>query len=279
MSDVLSVAELGVFQLKTSAADSYDSDINTYRNYAEQQAGYYSTQEWSSPNGIVLRTESVLRDEKGEEYLQLEVYNGSTEIREVSIQAYADGIYYGEGDKSMILPQTSVVISLRKDELIAEYLKETFGEIHSREYTVIMDEGGNRTTAVFEVSQEEAMDVGGSIVYEQNGIRIRAVDITKEEGRIAVWFLLENDRTIDFPEEGSGVHLCIINDYQFWIPDEILYAVAPGQAALCCAMPESDEYSHCDIDEDKELEVEIEISYKENESFEIIYFTMNGIAK
>lgn len=181
----------GVSQVRTSAADSYDYEADTYRQSVQSRAweklykcaiDYFAEEELYSQGGIQIVSEALMTSKDGEKAFLIEVVNNSEEQIAVTcsdITLNGLVIYASNWSGDYINPKSRRVIDLEPSAMMDEAYWEAVGisEIGAftfsfAAYDAENEEVGEPQEISIAISEAAAIDDSGDELYNENGIRI-----------------------------------------------------------------------------------------------------------
>ncbi|MDE5698237.1 MAG: catabolite control protein A [Lachnospiraceae bacterium] len=207
----------GVGQVKTSEADSYDYETDTFaenlksgvlEKMVDCKVDYYSDDELYNQNGISIISEALVTNKDGEKTVFIEIENKSSElVYGVTSGMTINGlvVYSANWSSDAVSPQTRCVVGLTPSDMLDEDYWDLFGisEIENIAFSfVITDEEWNEVASSQEVSialakKTHPIDDKGKEVYNENGIRIIAKGLIEDSSDysndIHMLFLIENN--------------------------------------------------------------------------------------
>lgn len=181
----------GPRQVKTSAADTYDYEKDTYQmsinsgileNVYECVIDYYTEKEVFNQDGIHIISEALMTNQNGEKIILLEVENNSTEYAYgVTTDISVNGLilYNSTWSIESLNPGTRRIMDLSLSSMLDEAYWDTFGISDIGEFTcsfAVQDAEYAEMIAPQEISiyvsqPSTALDISGMELYNENGIR------------------------------------------------------------------------------------------------------------
>lgn len=207
----------GPRQVKTSAADTYDYGVNTYRmsiNSGVLEAiydcviDYYAEKEVYNQDGICIVSEALMTNKNGEKIILLEVENSSPDyVYGVTTDISVNGLvlYSSTWSSDSIAPETRRIIGLSLTSVLDKAYGDAFGIFAVGEFTcsfAVQDAKYIEVIAPQEinlvVSQSNvSLDTSGTELYNENGIRFILKGIVEDSSEysdnIHMLLLVENN--------------------------------------------------------------------------------------
>ncbi len=241
-------------QIKTSAADTYDYETDTYHESItsgvwEMASGgtldYYAQEELYEEDGVRIESEAVMTNADGEQIVLLELLNGSDRIVNGCAGDIAiNGLIVQGYDYShdTVIPGTRRVMAISVSDLIDEACLEAFGisEIGQFSCTFTLKDNENESvTKPQEISitavEGAKADEDGEELYDEKGIRIVSKGLTEAsgifEGDVHLLFLIENQSKKEVCINESYGSLSI-NGFMTDASSTIGLELAPGKRAI-----------------------------------------------
>lgn len=207
----------GVGQVKTSAADSYDYETDTFaetlksgvlEKIVDCSVDYYSDDELYNQNGISIISEALVTNKDGEKTIFIEIENKSSElVYGVTSGMTLNGlvVYSARWSSDAVSPQKRCVVGLTPSSMLEENYWDLFGisEIGDIAFTFAATDGKwNEVAPSQEVrialqKKTTSIDDKGEEVYNENEIRIIAKGLIEDSSDysddIHMLFLIENN--------------------------------------------------------------------------------------
>ncbi len=206
----------GSGQVWTSAADTYDYTVNTYRNAMDSKVlevlydciiDYYVEQELYNESGVNIVSQALITNEDGEQAIFLEVVNNSAEMVNVSLSNTAVNglvLYGGTWTMDTISPGARCIMEAEVTSMMDAACWELFGlsnidnfscfvTVKDAEYTEIIPASEINIAISEEITP---LDNAGTELYNENGIRIISKGIVEDSSdysdTVHMLFLAEN---------------------------------------------------------------------------------------
>lgn len=203
-------------QIKTSAADTYDYETDTYRQSISSgiwetcyncEVDYYAEEELYHEDDMRIVSEALITNSDGEKLFLLELLNESGKLvngsaKDISI----NGLIVQSFDYFLdtVIPGTRRIMMVSVANLINEACLEPFGISEIEEFActfVLEDRDSNAVTKPQEIrmaisGKATSLDDDGEEVYNKDGIRIVSKGLVEDSddymGDIHMLFLIEN---------------------------------------------------------------------------------------
>lgn len=207
----------GVGQVKTSAADSYDYEVDTFaenlksgalEKIADCSISYYSDEELYNQSGISIISEALITNKDGEKTIFIEIENNSSElVYGVTSNMILNGlvVYDARWSSDAVSPHTRCIVGLSPSSMLEEDYWDLFGisEIGDVAFTFTAIDGEwNEVAPSQEVSiallpKTPSISDKGEEVYNEGGIRIIAKGLVEDpkdySDDVHMLFLIENN--------------------------------------------------------------------------------------
>ena len=207
----------GPRQVKTSAADTYDYETDTYGmsiNGGVLEAvydcviDYYEEDEVYNQGGIRIVSEALMTNRDGEKIILLEVENNSSEcIYGVTTDISVNGLvlYSSVWSRDSLNPGTRRIVDLSLSSMLDKDYWDTFGIFDIGKFTcsfTVQDADYAEMIAPQEISMvvsqsSASLDSSGMELYNENGIRFilkgMVEDPSKYSDNIHMLLLIENN--------------------------------------------------------------------------------------
>lgn len=203
----------GPLTIETSAADSYDSSADTYRDSIQNQwpddvasLDYYSEELLFEESGISITSEALATNKEGKKAVFIEMENSNSDLVYASVSDISvNGIviqsptWTGE----TINPDCRCVMNLTIDDMLNSSSLEELGidDIATVEFSMKAEDSNHNVLAnaeevTIKVKDGGSADNGGKEIYNENGIRISSKQITKDEfDNMHILLMVENNYT------------------------------------------------------------------------------------
>ncbi|MCM1283223.1 MAG: hypothetical protein NC180_02700 [Muribaculaceae bacterium] len=212
---------VGVSQIKTSIAETYDYSVNTYQEVVRSgrleavsdcSVDYYAEDELYNQGSIRIISEVFLTNLDGEQMLLLEVVNDSSDYvygctSDISLNGLS--VKSGSWSSDAINPGAHCLVDLSMSSTLDSAYWDYFGISEIGEIALsfsVDDSEHNEIMAPQELSIEVSdktveVDESGTEVYQENGIRIISKGIIEDSFRysnsVHMLFLIDNQTNKD----------------------------------------------------------------------------------
>ena len=205
----------GPLEIKTSIADSYDYDKDTFRQAMDGKAlareygftiDYRGDEKLFDEQGMTILSEYVFTNEDGEQALLLEVINQSDLTRYAIVsESVVNGIAVSDyGDSEMVAPGMKAVLDVSFDSLLDPSHLELLGMSKYCEYASLFEvrdlEGTTLSSKDIKISFDEAISLdnfAGDTLYDANGFTVQNVGLVEDSfsysDDLHILLLVKND--------------------------------------------------------------------------------------